>query len=80
MQQLAGLAQTTNIVDVFRAVARSANPISCTKIIKPPIGSRYGYTYHNCVIVRIADGENIDITQLSVSKPITIMYTHKTPL
>lgn len=79
-QQLAGLANTTDIVEVFRAIARSANPISCTKIVQPPTGARYGHTYHNCVIVRVPDGEQYDITTLSVTKAMTIMYTHKTPL
>lgn len=79
-QQLAGLAGTTNIVDVFRAVANSPTPISCTKIITPPTGQRYGYTYHNCVIGDIQDGEEIRIESLSNAKNLLVMYTHKTPL
>lgn len=79
-QQLTDLAGTTDIVKVFRKVSGSPNPISCSKIIHPPTGSRYGYVYHNCVITSIADGEDILLETLSVTKPLTIMYTHKTQL
>lgn len=79
-QQLAGLANSNDIVDVFEAIAQTPNPITCTKIITPPIGSRYGKTYHNCVISDIQDGETFDIRTLSVAKTLTIAYTHTTRL
>lgn len=79
-QQLAGLAGSTDIVDVFRAIARTATPITCTKIVNPPTGARYGKTYHNCVIAAIQDGEAYDITTMSQTKSLTIFYTHTTKL
>lgn len=79
-QQLQGLAGTTDLVQIFRAVAASPTPITCTKIITPPTGARYGYTYHNCVIGNVQDGETFSITDLSTTKPIVVMYTNKTPL
>lgn len=79
-QQLAGLANSHDIVDVFEALARQENSITCTKIITPPDGKRYGKTYHGCVISRIQDGETFDIRTLSMPKTITLAYTHATRL
>ncbi len=79
-QQLAGLANSHDIVEVFKAVAEQGNPISCTKIIKPPNGVQYGKTYHNCIVGRVPDGEEYSITTMTSAKPITIYYTHTTAL
>lgn len=79
-EQLSGLAGTHDIVEVFRRLARTPQYISCSKIITPPQGKRYGKTYHKCTIVGIPDGDTINIGALSVAKAITIAYTHTTPL
>ena len=79
-EQLAGLAGTTNIIDVFERLAQTPQYITCTKIITPPTGRRYGKTYHKCVIFGIPDGDTIAIGSLSVAKSISIAYTHTTPL
>lgn len=79
-QQLAGLARSHDIVDVFEAVARSGNGISCTKIITPPTGRKYGKNYHNCIVSWITDGESISITDLEVEKTIMVNYTHTTAI
>lgn len=79
-QQMAGLARSTDIIEVFEALSRQTNYVTCTKIITPPDGRRYGKTYHRCVITGIPDGESFDITTLSVTKEITVGYTHTTPL
>ncbi len=79
-QQLAGLANSHDIVDVFEAVARNGSGISCVKIISPPTGPKYGKTYHNCIITQIQDGEDFSITSMNKMKDITIAYTHSTPL
>jgi hypothetical protein len=84
-QQLAGLAGTNNIADVFAAL--SANPayVSCQTIIKPP-GSENnasawrGKTYLNATVVDIQDGDTITVGALAVTKGITVAYTHTTPL
>lgn len=79
-QQMAGLAGSVDIIDVFQALANQVNYVTCTKIITPPDGKKYGKTYHRCTIVNIGDGESFDITSLSLAKQMTIAYTHTTPL
>lgn len=79
-EQMAGLAGTRNIVEVFQRLAQTAQYVTCTKIISPPGGKRYGKVYHRCVIVDVPDGETITIGALSVAKPITVAYTHSKPL
>lgn len=79
-EQLAGLAGTDNIVDIFERLARQENYVSMTKIITPPKGPKYGKIYHRCVIVDIEDGETVNIGALSVPKTITVAYTHTSRL
>jgi hypothetical protein len=79
-EQLAGLAGTTDIVQVFEKLASTNNYITCTKIITPPVGKPYGKVYHQCVIYGIPDGDTVNIGALSVAKTISIAYTHTTPL
>jgi hypothetical protein len=79
-EQLAGLAGTHDIIAVFTRLARTPQYVTCTKIITPPTGPRYGKTYHRCTIVAIPDGDTINIGALSVAKEITVAYTHTTAL
>lgn len=79
--QLAGLAKTQNIVDIFRALAQDPHYVTCQTLIKPPgttAGQKRwrGKNYHNCVIVDINDGDTITVGALSVTKGITVAYTH----
>ncbi len=82
---LAGLAQTYNIVDIFRVLAQDPEYVTCQTIIKPPgtetnPGRWRGKTYQNCVIVDINDGDTITVGSLAVTKGITVAYTHSTPI
>jgi hypothetical protein len=84
-QQLSGLAQSNNIVDIFKALAADPRYVTCQTIIKPPgtentPGAWRGKTYQNCVIVDINDGDTITVGALAVTKGITVAYTHSTPL
>jgi hypothetical protein len=79
-EQMAGLAGTHDIVEVFDRLAAMDNYVTCTKIITPPYGKKYGKTYHRCVVVGIPDGESFSIASLSELKQITVAYTHTTPL
>ena len=84
-QQLAGLAQSNNIVDIFKALAADPRYVTCQQIIKPPgtesnPGAWRGKTYQNCVIVDINDGDTITVGALAVTKGITVAYTHSLPL
>jgi hypothetical protein len=79
-QQMQGLTRAKTIVDIFRALAQTANYVTCTKIINPPGRRRYGKVYHRCVITDIQDGDDVAIGTLSVAKTMTVMYTHSTVL
>lgn len=79
---LAGLdGSGETITDVYAALAANPASISCQTIIRPPGGlPPRGKTYMNCVILNIDDTEQVTIGALSVSRSITIGYTHKVPL
>jgi hypothetical protein len=79
-QQMAGLANSHDILEVFEALAAQVNYVTCTKIITPPDGRKYGKTYHQCVITDITDGETFNIETMSIPKGVTVAYTHTTPL
>lgn len=79
-EQLAGLAGTSNIVEIFRRLAAQPNYVTCAKVIKPPSGPQYGNIYHKCVIVGIDDRETVTIGQLSIAKNILVAYTSKADL
>lgn len=79
-EQLAGLAGTHDIIEVFERLAETPQYVTCTKIISPPYGKKYGKTYHRCVVTAIPTAETVNIGSLSISKAITVSYTHTTPL
>lgn len=79
-QQMAGLAGSNDLLEVFEALSRQINYVTCTKIITPPDGRKYGKTYHKCTIVQVPSGERFDITTLSATKNLMVAYTHTTPL
>ncbi len=79
--QLAGLEGTQTIGDVFERLRQEPSFVTCTKIIQPPNGQPpRGLQYHNCVVTAIDDGDTIATATLSVSKNISVVYTHKTAL
>ena len=79
-EQLAGLAGTSNITEIYARMAQDPQSVTCQMIIRPPNGRPRGHTYHNCLVAAIEDGETITVGALSVAKRITLAYTHKTPL
>jgi hypothetical protein len=79
-EHLSGLAGTHNIIEVFQRLRNTPNYVTCAKIITPPDGKRYGKVYHRCLITNVPDGEEITIDKMSEQKPLTIAYTHTTPL
>lgn len=78
--QLAGLAGNDTIVDVWEALRASNTSVTCRMVIRPPNSPARGKLYHGCVITAIPDGETVNIGALSVSKSITITYTHTTQI
>lgn len=79
-EHLQGLSGTDNITDIFNRLAQTPQYVTCTKIITPPDGVKYGTVYHRCVVVDIQDGETINIGALSVQKGLRIAYTNTTDL
>lgn len=84
-QQLDGMAQAQNIVDIYEVLSQDPNYVTCTSVIKPPgtdnIPSRWrGKIYQNCTIVDINDGDTVTVGSLAVAKGLTIAYTHSTKL
>ena len=82
---LAGLTGTWNMVDIFKAMANNPNYVTASLVIKPPgteskPGSWRGKVYQNVTPVDINDGETVTVGALSVTKGITIAYTHYLPL
>lgn len=74
-QQLSGLKNAHNILDVFKQQVRLGE-ISCRKIIKLPNGTNKARVYHGCTVSQIDDSEQIRINTMEMPKSITIMYTH----
>ena len=81
-EQLAGLAGTNNIVEIFDVLARNPASVTCQNVIQPPgVGARpRGKVYHNCVVVDISDNDTITVGALAVTKGIVVAYTHSTRL
>lgn len=80
-EQLAGLAGSRNIVDVFELLANNPAYVTCQTIIRPPGGGAVrGKNYHNCVVVSIDDSDTISVGALTVAKQIAIAYTHSSRL
>lgn len=85
-QQLAGLGRNPsdpapmNIVEIFEILAAEPDYVTCQTIIKSPSGTVRGKTYHKCTVVDINDGDTITVGSLSVTKGITVAYTHSTRL
>ena len=79
--QLQGLAGTTDLADVFAAMAASSVPITCNYIISPPGASTVrGWVYNNCTVVHIDDTESLQIGSLSVARQFVVLYTYKTQI
>ena len=81
-QDLKGLENTNNILEVFDALAADPSYVTCTSIIKPPSGAGRprGKIYHNCVVVDISDNDTVTVGGLAVTKGIVVAYTHSTKL
>lgn len=80
--QLAGLAGTSNIVDIFNVLAANPQYVTCQTTITPPgnVARPRGKVYHNCTVVDISDNDTISIGALAVTKGIVVAYTHSSKL
>jgi hypothetical protein len=74
---LAGLAGTNNIIDVYNNMANTPSPIGCSTIITLPSGQTRGWTYINVVLTTISDSEDITIGALTTPRNLTAVYGDK---
>ena len=75
------LQGTWDIVQVWENIAASPQNFTAQMIIKPPGSNTWrGKVFHNLVITQIDDGENVTLQAMTVSRNLTAMYTHATPL
>jgi hypothetical protein len=80
-QQLQGLKDTNNIVEIFDELAADPSYVTCQTVIHPPGGGkRRGKSYHNCVVVDISDNDTITVGGLAVTKGIVVAYCYSKPL
>ncbi len=79
-QRLAGLAGSRDIIDIMEYLAGVDNGARITKYVRTPGKNTADYydTYHNCVITRVADDEDVRIDTMNVQKEIEVWYTHAT--
>lgn len=77
-QRFATLANSQDIVDIFRTMSSRSQGVHVTKIIKPSTGdSNYWETFYNVVVASVEDnGETIDVRTMSIQKQMTLWYTH----
>jgi hypothetical protein len=77
-QNLAGLANSNDIIDIFEYVAGLDNAISITKYVRTPnaVGPDRYEQFFNVVVASVADDETVDITTTTLPKVMTLWYTH----
>lgn len=76
-QQLSGLENANDIIDVYDALAADPTEVTCQMLIKPPGGAVWrGKIYHSCVVVAIDDTEQVTLDALTVARRIDLAYTH----
>lgn len=79
--RLVGLANAADLADVFQLMWNSGlADLQAQVVVDPPTGrgtggNKYVRTFHGIKISNIDDGENIDITTMSMGKTVTMMYT-----
>lgn len=76
--ELAGIAESVDLAEIFDAVANQENPIKVHQVVKPPLpgGAPYYKTYHGCVVANARDDETVNVQSMQVLKNITIWATH----
>lgn len=81
--QLAVVAGSIDLVNIFIKMAAHPTPITLVKAISPPVlrgqAPKTSFDrYHNCVITNVEDGETIEIGTMDLGKRISVAYTHAT--
>lgn len=80
-QELSILVGTENIADIVTVMAQSPTPISAQMYIKSAGSSTWrGWVYNNIAITAVDAGEAITLGGMALTRSLTAMYTHRTPL
>lgn len=78
-QNLEGLANSNDIIDIFEYVAGLDNAISVTKYVRKPSNlagpDRYEQ-FFNVIVAEVADDESVSIDTMTLPKTMTLWYTH----
>lgn len=77
-QDLAGLANSNDIIDIFEYVAGLATPITVTKYVRVPgnAGNDRYEQFFNVVVALVDDGEIDALNTMTLEKTMTLWYTH----
>lgn len=71
------IANSTDLADIFGAVAKTPDEIVVAQVIMSPDRSQKKFIYyHGCKIADLRDGETVDITTIQLNKEIDIWYTY----
>lgn len=75
--RLVGIADSTDLADIFKLVADNSDEIVVAQVVLSPDRSTKKFKYfHGCKIADMRDGEVIDVTTIQVNKEIDIWYTY----
>jgi hypothetical protein len=76
-QQLAGLENTVNLIDVYNRIASLPGGVSAVMTIKVPGSTTWRTkTYFNCVVTDIDDREQVSLGALTIPKNLVLVYTN----
>ena len=77
-QRLAGLANSQDITDITRTIAGQNGGLQIVRRIEPLVPNHPAYeeTYFNCVIQSVGDDMPVTIETMSVTKDLTLWFTH----
>jgi hypothetical protein len=79
-QRLPGMANAVDLADVFQIMYnQGTDDIQAHIVVDPPVGrgtagQKYYRHFHGVKLTNIDDGEQVDITTMTLNKPVTFMY------
>lgn len=77
-ERIPDYAGAANIIEVFNRSLADGVVTTCSKLIRDPNGRTRGTIYHGAKIVAIDETEDVNVSTMTLSKSIQIMYTHRT--
>lgn len=76
---LPGLEGTSNLLEVLKRQIQLGT-VTLQKVIKNQSGMMRAKVFHNCVVVDIDEGENVNIGTMVLPKNLTVQYCYSTPV